>query len=711
MRQLLAICTLTVVMLVVFAVARKNSSATVAAGGRSRQAAAPASVADGSTDDAPTSQAIVVAGGIEARTLAVKSGNPQDAVYLTSASAPNRVFLLSAPDAVASGSGLAPVAGTGQGGSLGDGGTALSAQISLSLDSLIERSEMAIAPDGTIFLADTRNGTIRRITGDASSEPGIIRSVAGRWGPRQNDSLAKPMGIALDRAGNLYIADHGTDAVDVLRAGTGRLETVAHIVSPASIAVTPSGDKVFVASPEAGSVYAISTESHAIQTFSGFAGGASACSSMPPAQTGQTQACPAGLAADSRSNLFIADVNAGQILRFDATTGIRTVAATGLDMPGDIAFDANGNLYVVEQGRRRIVEFQQLGDPSSNLTLAPPTPPAGCAQGVSFTYCNEPTGGTTQPATFTVNSSTNAVTGLTWTLNPSTPANFIFTSSSCLATLPANSSCTINIAFTPQATGLQQATLTVTDLQGDSRQQAIDGTGDDYKLQLASGQASELTVMQGGTITFQAQAVSDGVFGQNGEQVAFFCPSSSNLPAFASCVTTPCPEHIPPNSTINFQIVFVTSSPSVTAPLPEQSTPPGCTGYGVQPSSGLATPRAIELASNRPDQTFARTPLSPSLAMLAMMGTIGAMGFIRARYHWTPALGRRAIGPVLMIFTLAVGIAVTLSGCHHGSSTSPSGTPLGQTMIQIQGVAFDSQGNPLNATRDLPVITIDVVAQ
>lgn len=273
MRQLLVICTLTAAILVVFAVARKNSSATVAAGGRSGQAAAPASVPDGSINDAPTSQAIVIAGGIEARALAVKSANPQDVVYVTSASAPSRVFLLSAPDAAASGSGLAPVAGTGQRGSLGDGGAALSAQISLSSDSLIERSEMAVAPDGTIFLADTGNSTIRRINGDASSEPGIIRSVAGRWGPRQNVSLAKPMGIALDRAGNLYIADHGTDAVDVLRAGTGQLETLAHIVSPASIAVTPVGDKVFIASPETGSVYAVSTESHAIQTFPGFEGG------------------------------------------------------------------------------------------------------------------------------------------------------------------------------------------------------------------------------------------------------------------------------------------------------------------------------------------------------------------------------------------------------------------------------------------------------
>ena len=111
------------------------------------------------------------------------------------------------------------------------------AQLNLKLDSLYESSGVAVAADGSIFIADTRNATIRRIAGSSASDAGVIRSVAGKWAPAQNVQLAEPMAIALDRAGNLYIADHAANAVIELRAATaaavGRLEVIAHVPQPA----------------------------------------------------------------------------------------------------------------------------------------------------------------------------------------------------------------------------------------------------------------------------------------------------------------------------------------------------------------------------------------------------------------------------------------------------------------------------------------------
>ena len=46
-------------------------------------------------------------------------------------------------------------------------------------------------------------------------------------------------------------------------------------------------------------------------------------------------------------------------------------------MPGEIAFDADGNLFIAEQGRNRISEIKGLGQPVANVTLTPP--PAACA--------------------------------------------------------------------------------------------------------------------------------------------------------------------------------------------------------------------------------------------------------------------------------------------------------------------------------------------
>ena len=232
-----------------------------------------------------TQTPLVVADNIAARALAISPIDSRPSVYLTNAASPNRIFTLipitdGSNGAASLNRPVTVLAGTGAAGSLGDGGMAVAAQFDMSQDSLIQRSGIAVAPDGTIYVADTQNSTIRTIAATTSTEPDVIRSIAGRWAPRQNTALAEPLGIAFDRAGNLYIADHAAGAVDVLRAATGQIEILAHVVSPASIAVTPRGGKVFVASPDTGGVFAIDTQTRAIEIVPGFsAPGASGGSS------------------------------------------------------------------------------------------------------------------------------------------------------------------------------------------------------------------------------------------------------------------------------------------------------------------------------------------------------------------------------------------------------------------------------------------------
>ena len=178
--------------------------------------------------------------------MAVNAAAPQAPIDLTTATSPNQIFTLGTAAGLSMPSAnlrMAPIAGTGAAGSLGDGGAASAAQFDLSTSSLFQRSGINIAPDGTIYIADTGNATIRAISGPSSTEPGVIRSVAGRWAARQNLALVEPMGLALDRAGNLYIADHAANSIDILyganSAKSGDLETFASFNSPTSVAVTP----------------------------------------------------------------------------------------------------------------------------------------------------------------------------------------------------------------------------------------------------------------------------------------------------------------------------------------------------------------------------------------------------------------------------------------------------------------------------------------
>ncbi len=145
------------------------------------------------------------------------------------------------------------IAGNGTQGFGGDGGSATAA----ALDS---ESFPAVGPDGTLYIADSGNNRVRRVGTD-----GIITSVAGNGtqgfggdgGPASNASLNNPQDIAIGPDGSLYIADTGNNRVRRVRpdgtittvagngtqgfSGDGGPATAAALNQPTSIAVGPDG--------------------------------------------------------------------------------------------------------------------------------------------------------------------------------------------------------------------------------------------------------------------------------------------------------------------------------------------------------------------------------------------------------------------------------------------------------------------------------------
>ena len=265
---------------------------------------------------------------------------------------------------------ISTVAGTGAEGFGGDGGPATSAMFN---------HPMAIALDGAgnLYIADRDNNRVRKV--DAST--GNVATVAG-WGaeddcgdggPATSAMLREPSGVALDAAGNLFIADRGNDRVRKVDASTGNISTVAGAGGsdgeggPATSArLNVSG----VALDVAGNLYIADGDTHRIRKVAASTGNISTVAGSGsydspdgdhggfsgdggPAASAML-ATPLGVALDAAGNLYIADTVNNCIRKVDASTAeVSTVAGTPTaNAGGDVAADSAGNLYFVDRDGR-----------------------------------------------------------------------------------------------------------------------------------------------------------------------------------------------------------------------------------------------------------------------------------------------------------------------------------------------------------------------
>jgi hypothetical protein len=747
-RRLRIVCAVTVLGLTGFAAAlkfpaaaraqSKTSALPSSSQSSSTKAASNAAQASTSTTLSNLAQAavnaaqtqasapITIATGVSARSLGVQPQSPSATsavssqnstvsdsalLFLANADKGNRIFTLATAvnasgatnnpsAALSAASKIALFAGQAAPGSLGDGGAASGAEFDLKLDSLTMRSGIVVALDGTVFVADTLNGTIRSIAGAASSEPGIVRSVVGRFGPRQNFELVEPLGLALDRAGNLYIADRGANAVLMLHAATsatpGALEILAHVVSPASVGVTLDGSKVFAASPDTGSIVEINTMTRSIST-----------AAISPSQlfvanqqgTGGGRIIPTGLVVDGAGNLFVSFSGPGggldQIWRLDAPSGKTTPVARGLTSPGEIAFDSNGNLFIADQGTRRLLELRGAGVSADGVSLTPPVGP------VPTDFDREPIDGTTPSQSFTLtNNSGASITQISSSIQ-SGATNFKVANTSCTPTLLNLASCAINVTFTPQSSGALSDNLAVTFTPGvnppATLTAAVTGTGDDYQITLASGAPQQITVNPGVAATFLLQVVPDDTFSG---PVVLTCPAT--LPTSTTCgisagttVTTPLVPSLTVNVTagtpVPFNVTFQTTAKGTPVP----------SAIGFRPT--IHAPRGRSGGSAASASNFAKLPSVPTFAVLGILAAILCAVFapgIFRRHLARPDAIRASLANLcdnsisgtrltrlIYVFALFIICSAALSSCGGSSTPTLTPTPQGTTNLTVQGTA------------------------
>ncbi len=269
----------------------------------------------------------------------------------TTAMAPNDVYSL---------------AGTGATGTSGDNAQATEAEFDDPISSAIDSS-------GNIYVADENNSRVQEIAATTHSQWGISMtagdvytiagSAAGSYGTSGDGGAATsalldgPSGVAVDAAGDLYIADQGNNRIQEIAAATGTqwgvsmtatdIYTIAGSSSGTSGHSGNAGAAISalldqprnIAFDAAGNLYIDDTYNNRVQLVA-----KATCSS----------ACPFGLASTTANDIYTV---AGSSTGTSGSSGDGGAATSALfNMPKGLTFDAAGNLYVADCNNNRIQE-------------------------------------------------------------------------------------------------------------------------------------------------------------------------------------------------------------------------------------------------------------------------------------------------------------------------------------------------------------------
>jgi sugar lactone lactonase YvrE len=617
----------------------------------------------------------------------------------------------------------------------GDGGPATSAQL-YPIDLLIPAGGIAVDRSGNIFIADTGNGVIRAV----SASTGIITTVAGiplslfvgtgDGGPATSATLFAPYGVAVDRSGNIFIADTDDYAIREVMAVNGNIFTIA-----GNIALG--------------------------QGFSGDGG---------PAGSAQLRNVFGGLFLDSAGNLFIPDPANCLIRRVSGSTGIissvagtfnrngtyfcgfsgdgRPALSATFDNPSATGAGASGDLVVLDGIRVRSVAGLVEGPAAAAVAF--PNPLAFPSEAL----------GTSSTLTVMLSDRGSLPTSVSTVVISGTNASDFSETDNCAGHSVAGGggSCAISVKFTPSVAGTEIALLTITDTAG-TQSVSLSGTGVvapgflpsvstiafGSQQKTVKSSATTITVTNNGAVGLTISAV--GVSGPNAGDFATIANSCSGATVAANATCSVSVTFTPSTTSVETALLQFTdnaaSSPqsislsgtgtdfsidlaaggSATAAVHAGS--PATYSLQVTPISGFNGTVALSCTGAPPESTC-----MPSESSATSNGITAAMFSVQVTTkvssiappvvepRWRPFDGLRLLPMVLLValaamllafasrFQAAVArqrrayacgvslcfllFAIILIGCGGGSNSSPApppsgGTPVGNYTLTITG--------------------------
>ena len=237
-------------------------------------------------------------------------------------------------------------------------------------------NNLALDASGNIYVADSGNHKIRKISTD-----GVVTTLAGSGAEGSNDgtgaaaSFGYPTDVAVDANGNVYVADMSAQKIRKITptgvvttfAGTGETgatdgnATVAKFADPHGVALDGAGN-VYVAELSGNKIRKISPAG-IVSTLAG--------SGAPAYGDGTGTAAsfknPTGLAVDQSGNVYVADTGNYDIRKVTPTGVVTTLAGSNssgavdgtgtsasFGLPAGVELDPGGNIYVADSASNQI---------------------------------------------------------------------------------------------------------------------------------------------------------------------------------------------------------------------------------------------------------------------------------------------------------------------------------------------------------------------
>jgi uncharacterized protein (TIGR03437 family) len=596
-------------------------------------------------------------------------------------------------------------AGTGQYGFGGDGGPATKAFLTAPRG-------LAVATDGTVYIIDSENFRIRKVSPD-----GTIMTIAGTGvpgstgdnGPANKSQLQSPRGLALDQKGNLYIADQGChcirviDSAGIIRtiAGTGRpgysgdngAATAAQFNLPQKMAVDGSGN-LYIADVNNNRIRRIDPSGR-ITTYAGN-GTLGPGGNSGPAVNADI-AAPLGVAVDTAGNLYVSAYYYGVVHKITPAGQISLVAGnrqTGFSgdggpgpqaslwIPNGLITDTRGNVYIADEYNNRV-----------RVLLA--SPPSFQVSTSALQFSASSTGARTDRQSVGI---TSSLTGLGFTVAAKTDdgANWLVVDTTSAAA-PATFDVYMDPTNLPAGSYTGQLTITAPGAVPQSAIVKITGTVQAPPTAHLSipNRSVNLTAVQNGP---EVESLI-GIQNTGGGSLQFTASTAASWLTLGTSSGTTAPN---------------TPYPLVLTASPDDLAPGTYTEFvSIQADSGerLAVPVNLTVTQSKPVIVLSGSGLHfqalvgggklPSESIAILNAGVGQMS-------WTAETRTLAGGPSWLILSATSGTVVTpyLDSSAIAVTVDPTGLPVGDYYGQIK-IRAAADNSPQSVTVVLSVLGTD----